>query len=185
MPEAGDQPAKPARTWRPMILWAAAIIAVLGLLGLAGAAVGGYRQARSVAEAYGNGGRISVEEAMKRLGGPRGAFPKLRLLLHLPERLASATERHAAVYLLSRCGPGAVPELIRFLGDSDPVTRHTAAEALRDMVPPAPEADPALAKALQQAVPGLEQSARDGNGRVRQEAASALKKLRGEAPPKP
>ncbi len=31
MPEVAEQPAKPSRTWRPMVLWTTAILLALGL----------------------------------------------------------------------------------------------------------------------------------------------------------
>ena len=39
MPDVAEQPAKPVRTWRPMALWSAGILLVLGLLWFIGAVV--------------------------------------------------------------------------------------------------------------------------------------------------
>jgi HEAT repeat protein len=168
-----------------MALWTAAILAALGLAWLVGFAVLAYRQARAAAAAYGLVPHITAEEAVGRLGGPRGALPRLRLLLRLPERLLPAAERHAATYLLSLCGPDAVPELVRLLGHPDLTTRHTAEEALRDMNArgSSPEEARALARALAAAVPALEQLLQAPEAQIRFEAAVALQRIRGEKPP--
>jgi hypothetical protein len=48
MPEVTDQPAKPLRTWRPMVLWTAGILLALGSAWFATAVV---RSGRAGAEA--------------------------------------------------------------------------------------------------------------------------------------
>jgi len=112
-PTLPETPAPP-RTWRPMLLWTAAILAAAALAWLIGTAADRtrqWRQVRGVVE--GLRGRhdldppptlpaeASYQGAVQELGGPERAAPRLRRYLALPPRLAP--HQDLAAELLARC----------------------------------------------------------------------------------
>lgn len=85
-----------------------------------------------------------VAALLKRLGGAEEALPRLSIYTGLPDRIAP--HKVYAVQALGRCGPGAVPALIRALDCDDDDAVSAAVMALRDMGPAASPAIPALEK---------------------------------------
>lgn len=81
-------------------------------------------------------------ESKTALGGEAAAVRKLRVYLAMPEKLAP--KREEAVYVLSSCGPRAVPLLTGLLEDSDAEIRCIAAWALGKIGPEAASALPVL-----------------------------------------
>jgi len=92
--------------------------------------------------------------------------------LVLPKFLAP--EKPSAVWMLSECGQPAVPLLLKCLHREDPVIRGVAIMALGEIGPLASEATPALEVT----------ATNDTEVRVREAAREALKKIKGEEPPK-
>ncbi len=94
-------PARPVRTWRPMILWSGGIVLALGLTWFTGAVVVPYWQVRSFVKS-----QTTKMPAWERLGGERRACERLRRYICLPDPLA--TNRDWAVQLLAQhCDGGA------------------------------------------------------------------------------
>lgn len=151
-------------------LWSAVILLVLGLTWFSTAAVVPFIETRAVLVE-----RVKInlcsddEQYVKRLGGPERAFPKLRLMLRLPQWMVP--KRSATAYLMRLCGRRAVPLLAEALSDEDPEVRRSAANALRDMQPSATETIPQLRKLL-----------KDANPEVRESAAQALRTVTGKSP---
>ena len=181
---------QPPRTWRPMVAWTAGVLALLGVVWFVTSICVSLRRAhyraQTVATAEDGEELIDGEEAIRQLGGKERAAQYLALYLRWPDRLSpyrGQKERHNAMAILSRCGVAGVPPLIRILTEEDaPVDRrypfwknhYFAALELGRIGPDAAAAVPVLTKAL----------ASDPNPSVRAAAAEALKKIRGEEPPK-
>ena len=125
MPEDGDQPAKPPRTWRPMVGWTLGILAVLGLAWFVGAVAVPVWQVRRVIR---EPSTVGLEEDIQRLGGPDRAAPKLGRYLGMPDPLAERKPRAAS--LLGFCGRQAVPILVRATSRADREVRLKAFESL-------------------------------------------------------
>jgi hypothetical protein len=81
-----------------------------------------------------------------RLGGERRAIRRLGLYTRMPERLAP--EQGLAVELLGRCGPGAVPEILRVARHHDAQVRAKAMNGLSRLRPDTSEAVAVLATGL-------------------------------------
>jgi HEAT repeat protein len=188
MPEAGDQPAKPLRTWRPMILWSAGILAVLGVLWLGISMYAPIRQTQDIvrscrisAPAPPPGpppwyGRIeNAGEHIRRLGGPSRAASRLALYLRWSMRLSpsDASERLPAVVLLGHCGKPAVPTLLKLMRESDKDKCLGGWELFY--------LETAILRASQDAVPEMITALGDPDDRIREVAVFALGK--GEAVP--
>jgi len=194
MPEASEQPAKPADgSRRVYILWTVGL-GLLLLLALAcwlvvGPALQARREIRiSIAE-----DRLQVDfliphpdirsrrlQTVARLGGDREAALKLRVFLLMPdwftEGLGQPDDlggKEWATLLLGHCGEPGARQLIARLGHKIPYCRYVAIVALVEGGPQA-----------RLALPALERRLTDENSEVRSAAAEALKKIRGEAPPK-
>jgi len=69
------------------------------------------------------------EDALRQLGGPQAAAPKLAVYLRAPRSLAP--HRRTAVLLMSHCGELAVPALTRLLDDDEENIRWSAQMALK------------------------------------------------------
>jgi len=159
--EPAEQPAKPLRTWRPMALWSAAILAALGLTWFVGAVVVPMVLTHRALERGGADNEINGEAVIAELGGPERAARRLTGYLRLPDRLAS--RRAVAAYELGLCERRAVPALLGCLSDPNPDVRAMAAVGLE------------LAEATpEEAVPGLAGLLRDANANVQCNAAQAL-----------
>jgi HEAT repeat protein len=120
---------KPIRTWRPMALWAAALLLALGLICWGAAVVVPVARARSVLHDQGNYtpfGTISVDVA--KLGGPKRAARALSGYMLLPEKWAP--RKLACVELLRQCRAYGVPALKRALVADDVHVRLEAADGL-------------------------------------------------------
>jgi len=134
-----DGPAQPLRTWRPMALWTAAILAALGLAWFLGAVVGPLWQARAAIERYrprcshlNASGELwnpkSAAQEVERLGGAREASRRLSLYLRLSGSLAP--HRKYAASMLGACKGQGVSVLTKLLKDKDDAVRRQAAWAL-------------------------------------------------------
>jgi hypothetical protein len=171
MPEPSDQPAKPLRTWRPMVLWTAGLLLVLGLVWFVAAAVVApvweVRNWVGCAE-------LSPDETVAELGGPEHAARKLAMYMRMPKGLAP--DRKGASKLLAAClksgASSAAAPLCRALADPDPKVRADTAWALGDINAAAVGTLPALINSLA-----------DGNDWVRHAAARALGRIGTEAWP--
>jgi HEAT repeat protein len=189
VPELADQPAKSHRTWRPMALWSAAILLVLGLAWLVGAVVVPYFQVRallrsgscdttSLGQPHEAARKVGVYLAFSRLSGEdyRYRFSACPMLRDLDEEGAKvlmatlkdsdARVRSEAATELAIMGPTArmaVRALIQALKDSDSKVRESAALALGKIGPEACVAIPDLCEAL-----------RDADARTRSSAAYAM-----------
>jgi hypothetical protein len=133
--EPADPPAKPLRTWRPMILWTALILAALVLCWL-GAEYWKLRRTSRVVKAY---NRSYATKQVLELGGPAQAIARLQLYIKLPTRLAPDKDkswyiRSLAADTLGWIGPAAheaLPALSEAMKDENEVVRNAAAEALK------------------------------------------------------
>lgn len=126
-----EQPAAPeprVRTWRPMLLWTAAIVAATGLAWFIGAVVVPVWQARRVLM------HQPTFAGVERLGGKESALRKLVMYMRVPERWAP--HKYEGTALLGACGPAAVPKLILLLRHREPGVREGAAETLGKMGDP-------------------------------------------------
>ena len=80
---------KPPRIWRPMIMWTAGILVVLGLAWFIGAVAVPYYQVRAVFKLRAlDVDGFFYEEGVRVLGGPERALPKIRVYLRFPSKLA-------------------------------------------------------------------------------------------------
>jgi hypothetical protein len=210
--EPAEQPGKTAdhRDRRVYIWWGIA----LGLLALLGAFcwffLRPYLEVRAAVERLSAqvGATTPDDEAIK-MGGPEKAVVKCGFHLRLPARLTP--HRVMAVLVLRSCGRPAVPVLIDALKDPDASIRMWAATVLGEAKDPRavaplitvlaalPEAERkgasaenvcwAAAAALgmledQRAIPVLVAASASESQFIRSAAAEALKKIRGEEPPK-
>ena len=122
MTEPADQPKapKPLRTWRPMILWSAGILLVLGLVWFVAAVMVPFLQVRwAVQRAVVSTPYYSKE--IDRLGGERAAARKLRLYLRMPMNWAPC--RKTAIHMLLECGDEAAPDVWQVLRKEAPDVR--------------------------------------------------------------
>jgi len=181
----GAQALAPPRTWRPMLLWTAAILAALALVWGVARFFVTMRQTSRILTRYawhGAGGgpegggveTLSPEEAIKALGGPRLAALKLRLYIGLPRRMMRRENPRFAVGLLGHCGRPAVPYLLARLRQADDRTLDTVIIALGNAGPDAAPAVPELTRFL-----SAEESLRRGYvvwalGRIGPPAAPAV-----------
>jgi HEAT repeat protein len=207
-PEPGTRnccSAVPLRTWRPMVLWSAGVLLVLGLAWFLMAVVVPVCRVHAAAERIANLReapfvdslqQLALEaEEVQKLGGSERAARRIVLYLRLTR---GSTRRHPeAVWMLRQCNPAATDHLIGLLRDSDSKVRCIAAECLgdsraREAVKPlmalVHDADEgvrhATVKALGQigdseAVPALEAALKDESWLIGQTAAEALKMIRG------
>ena len=143
MPEPTEQPAPPLRTWRPMAAWTAGGLVALVLVWALAAQVVQLWQAHAILQQRPS---LSVEESIRRLGGPERAIGTLNRYLCLPERLAS--QREWAVILVGNCGPKAVPTLIGALSERYPYVQLAAIRALAGLETEATVSVPALIRTL-------------------------------------
>jgi len=106
----------PLRTWRPMAMWTAIILAVLGLLWLVAATlVIPVLEVRAVLR---RSPQILAEAtaSVEKLGGQAAAVRKIKLYLRLPEMVAP--DHVYTLWILARCGRPGGQELFRVaLGD--------------------------------------------------------------------
>ena len=170
---------RPARTWRPMALWSAALLAGLGLLWLvAGVALPFWQTRKTVSGVQQDfehiakmGGAVNsadedelLGKSVQELGGPRAAAGRLQRYLRMSERLAP--NKHCAVALLSRCEGHGIGAMSEALANPDVLCRRWAGRYLAEIGPAAAPAVPALVKAL-----------KDGDASVRSHAAYALGRI--------
>jgi len=159
VPEAAEQvnEATPVRTWGPMILWTAGILAALGLAWPVGAVAVPVWRTRAIVREYNKMADPVPEGAIRRLGGPDEAAQQLGVFIRMPDWFtgrdspvggAGSEEKAFAVELLARCGRPAVRPLIRALKTGAPAVRLNAARALAVIGPEAEEAAPHLIVAL-------------------------------------
>ena len=196
-----DVPAvRPPRTWRPMILWTAAILAALGLAWFIGAVAVPVWQVRSVLKknlisSKGQGSSSQLfygrQTAVKDLGGEEEGARKMGLYLRLPNW--AAPEKLAVIRTLSHCGAPARPVLIWALSSPDAPMREAAISAIglngylghaRGSPPsayPFANDDDETRALVSRALTGL---LADSDPRVRETAAELLKQIRGPQPPK-
>ena len=171
MSESAGQPVQPPlRTWRPIALWTAGILLALGLAWFVGAVVVPVWQTRAaVTRCYDRRALLAraLVDEVDVLGGPDEATQKLGLYLRVPDPLAP--HRMIATRMLGECGRCAVPALKSLLDDEDKTVRYWAAWELGNVGTAAEDTAPALTRALA-----------DADGDVRQAAADALKKIRGD-----
>jgi len=122
-------PAKPAapRTWRPMVLWSAAILLLLGLVWMVSVTAVPYCRMRALAPEL-PFDRIAPETMVQKLGGPEGAALVAGQYLQLPGQ--AATDRHRAICLLASCGEPGIPALVAALHDKDVAVRQQSTWAL-------------------------------------------------------
>jgi hypothetical protein len=153
--------AKPLATWRPLVLWSAAIVAFLGLVWFAAAVVvPAYEVHRAIDDAK-RAPPAPPGTLMAKLGGPEPAARKLSIYLSLPKALIYREpsedqrwwslyndKRGIAVGVLGDCGKHGVPTLVRMLDHSEARMRSEAASALGSIGPDARDAVPALIRAL-------------------------------------
>ena len=198
MPRA-DDPAASDRSRRMLVCYAVAL-ALLGALGLfCWLVVGPALQAQRALAKFDK--EHDYVDAMRVLGGPVGALPKLRIYLGLPRSVARY--RHHAAWLLGQCGPNALPALEGCLSDKDAQVRahavwgvgfvrgrerEAAALAERMLADPDPEVRGNAASTLgalwehaQAAVPKLVALLNDPEREVRWQAACSLATIRVEA----
>ena len=132
---------QPLRTWRPMALWTAAILAALGLIWLVTTMAVPYVQMRSAirsllerADTYedAHSAREHFAEVVQGLGGPEAAIRKVKFYVGLPERLAPHREEAAGI--LGDCGPAGFQAAFNLLDDRDPRVRESAGLALLGMM---------------------------------------------------
>jgi hypothetical protein len=191
-------PAAPVRTWRPMVLWTAGILLLLGLVWFVGAVVvpvwqirswasvkfaehgdvdliaGGMAYADAVAEET---DIISVdvwdlkEPMLRRLGGPEAAARKLTLYYRLPQWIAP--HKCVAIRVLACCGEHALPTMVAALRDPDPRIRSTAITAITLIRGPEEK----------ERLPFLEGMLSDPDPRVHRLVPDAIARIRGEEPP--
>jgi len=144
MPEPADQPAatRPPRTWRPMALWSAVLVLVLGVAWAVTVVVASVWQVRDVLEHYPGeaGGELcpmdlaQVRADIGRLGGGGAAARKIRLYLRMPRALAD--RKQVAVLMLPACEVGAdtvVPIVTALTRDSQEDVRSSARKALEEL----------------------------------------------------
>jgi HEAT repeat protein len=155
MPESADQAAKPVdRRDRRVLAWWGIGLGLLTVLGLVCWLVVapvlevrrelGSLYAPVVASAGPDEEKLPelLKAAVKRLGGPGKALPKIRLYLRMPERVAPC--KHLTFLLLGECGEPAVDTLIDCLWIKPNFPGTTAAWALGEIGPPAQKAVPRL-----------------------------------------
>ena len=194
MPEPADQPAKPLRTWRPMALWTAGLLLVLGLIWFVAAVVVPVFETRNVvrrcvASAYRTRGlpikwdmwqqpHAAEKQAIDNLGGPQKAVTRLRIFRMAPDWVTEQgaqpdhfhfSNKEWSVLLLGYCGQSGTVELIPMLQDSREGRRILALVAVYRIGPEAAEAVSAVQRLLT-----------DDDPWTRDAAAKALKKIRGE-----
>jgi len=129
---------KPPRTWRPMALWSAGILLVLGLCWLAGGAYDLYGTHQVVQCSMPRFSHLPTGSSFRPspiagLGGPERATRRLSKYLALPAGLTGRKRRQTAAALLGYCGTPALPPLLRTLQDPDPAVRIGAVEGLDAM----------------------------------------------------
>lgn len=193
MPETAEPTAaaKPPRTWRPMVLWTAAILAVAALAIFVATVVVPTWQLRStviavhesVASVEGGGGRLHSSDedelfgkhGVERLGGPGKAAQRLRRYLRMSDALAPHKE--IAVRLLGRCGEDGLPGLVEALQGRDIGCRRWAAFVLGSLGPKARPALPALMSALKDPDSALPYCAVKSIGEIGPDAMEAIPAL--------
>jgi hypothetical protein len=180
--------AKPPATWRPLILWSAAIVLALALAWFVGAVViPAYQVHSTIRNIHAilyrpTSEPLNVAPLVKVLGGPERAAWKLSIYLRLPKKLICRSrpppddERAIAIELLAACGKPGVGPLIRELKHPEPDMRKLAASALGRIGPEAREAVPVLIQALSDTAAG-ESSAYQAPDPVCCVAAEALGKI--------
>jgi HEAT repeat protein len=136
MPEPTDPPAKPLRTWRPMILWSAGIVLALGLAWFIGAVVVPvWRTSRVLAAHTDTGGELRVddEEAfVRQLGGQANLISLMELYTRMPTIIAG--DRYLAAWSLGCGGEDALPAIRRALKRAGPDVRAGALHAAAMLV---------------------------------------------------
>lgn len=168
MPEVAEQPTKRPRTWRPIVLWTAGILLVLGLTWFVGAVILPVRQTREILRdlerSYGAGSYADLpyEDQVKRLGEPEQAARRLDMLQRMPDWFIDWTDdygqsskggaRHMACFFLGYCGKhGAKPlafALRRALRTGGAGERLGILDSIKNIGPNAGDALPALIEAI-------------------------------------
>ena len=188
MPEPTDQPAKPLRTWRPMVLWTCAILLALGLAWFIGAVVVPVWQTSLVVsdcaadqDFFSMSRPFDFEKAIERLGGADKARHRLEVYLRLLR--PAAEHRGVAIFLLGHCGEKAVPFLLSALSDPDSDVREKTLWALQETGLPPGEDVSSLLLVLRDNDEGLRATAAFALGQVatrRPEIVPALTEALGD-----
>jgi hypothetical protein len=185
-----------------MALWTAGILLCLGLVWFVGVVAVPAWGVRAVLVRASNMREEPGEYVIANLGGGQAAARRLGLYLRMPGFLVP--HRRLAAGILGQCGYAATPELLQCVVDSDREVRLEAVDALgrmravcatkplmRRLGDPDRLIRSKAAWALGEiglearaAAPVLEKCLSDENEPVRAAAAEALKKIRGEEPPK-
>jgi hypothetical protein len=121
MPEAGDQPAKPLRTWRSKIFWTAGILLALGLAWFVGVVAVPVWQVRSFVKGMPDPANMN---ALPHPSSPARIARGVGIYLWLPESWAPNKEWAALLY--GRCGERATPGLLAALDHRDERVRLVA-----------------------------------------------------------
>jgi len=195
MPDTTDQPAPPPRTWRPMALWSAAIVAALGLAWFVAAVVVPACRTRRLVELYstaGIGDKVAVaEDVIRELGGPENAVSRLAQYVRLPARLAP--RKYDGLMLIAYCAraprlasrrydapPGApAPSVLLLVAGERRPAAHVAIKALEDLLGTG-SAEVRQHSATALGWLGLEDLLEDADPSVRAAAAEALEAIRDE-----
>ena len=169
-----DTGSKPPRTWRPMALWTAGILVVLGLTWSMAAVAVPLWQVHAVVKEVENarGGPVTLTNRM--LNEPRQAARKIRLYLRVVRPANSS--KNAAYMLLLTCNARCIPAALDGLADENPNIRLASVHALDGLK---------LGAQADDVVRALQAMTRDSDEQVRAAAAKALKKIRDEEPPIP
>jgi len=175
MPETGEQPAKPVRTWRPMILWSAGIVLAMVLVWFVAAVVVPVWQVHAaVMDTQASSGQNITPMS----GEPRQNAAKIRMYIRVTRPDGSREKAAYMLYIACAASSGSRGDfgaLLDGLADANPDIRLVSVDLLgklRSCV-----GSDGVAMALQAAT--LEK-----DERVRTAAAEALKKIRGEEPAK-
>ncbi len=133
MPDVVDQPDKPPRTWRPMVLWTTGILLALGLVWFVVAVAVPYFQVRAAVRRVYAGGPMSAPREVDVLGGQTRAAAKCSFYIRCPEWLANRGEKRLAFWILKECGSDAYPWAVSLMRSRDSYVRAGAAELLADL----------------------------------------------------
>jgi hypothetical protein len=174
--EPASQPVPPLRTWRPMILWSAGIVLVLGLAWFVGAVAVQWWQALRTEEMLAKGDYCGMCEAyhepeplIAELGGPKHAAARMKLCLR--SWVTSTEAKQQALALLGSCGRHGIGPLTEALRAKEPILSATALRQLLRHV---------NFELVKEAAPAMEELLKDGDESVRKAAATVLQKIRGE-----
>jgi len=163
MMEAGEQPAQPLRTWRPMAMWSVGILLALGLCWFVAAVVPVWRTRASVQRCHKGDGSWLAE--MKQRWTPAVAVRNLSTYMRLPTIIAPHKDN--ATEMMGLFGQAAIPELLRLTSDRDRMVRYEAVQTLAFRQSKDPEVVGALCRALKDEYEGVRWAAAATLGCIR------------------